>query len=129
MYLAPGEPSYLPDGLFTPLLDEAFPDLAPAIWRCADRHISWEVVSFLAAATDWCSHREVARSLGGTDEEILAQLDALTQAGLIKEDTIILEPTSGNTGIALAMVCAARGHRLRACFGRPRSLAPVAAAE
>lgn len=33
------------------------------------------------------------------------------QAGLIKPDTIILEPTSGNTGIALAMVCAARGYR------------------
>ena len=31
--------------------------------------------------------------------------------GLIKPDTIVLEPTSGNTGIALAMVCAARGYR------------------
>ena len=31
--------------------------------------------------------------------------------GLIGPDTIILEPTSGNTGIALAMVCAARGYR------------------
>lgn len=34
------------------------------------------------------------------------------KAGLIKEDTIILEPTSGNTGIALAFVCASRGYRL-----------------
>jgi len=41
----------------------------------------------------------------------VAMLDAAEEAGLIKPDTIILEPTSGNTGIALAMVCAARGYR------------------
>jgi cysteine synthase A len=40
-----------------------------------------------------------------------SMIDAAEQAGLIKEDTIILEPTSGNTGIALAMVCAARGYK------------------
>ena len=34
------------------------------------------------------------------------------QKGLIKEDTVIVEPTSGNTGIALAFVCAAQGRRL-----------------
>src|SRR6201995_851178 len=38
-------------------------------------------------------------------------IDTAEQAGLIKPDTVILEPTSGNTGIALAMVCAARGYR------------------
>uniref|UniRef100_UPI003F958515 cysteine synthase A n=1 Tax=Mycobacterium sp. TaxID=1785 RepID=UPI003F958515 len=41
----------------------------------------------------------------------VAMIDAAEQAGLIKPDTIILEPTSGNTGIALAMVAAARGYR------------------
>jgi cysteine synthase A len=41
----------------------------------------------------------------------LAMINAAEQAGLIKSDTIVLEPTSGNTGIALAMVCAARGYR------------------
>ncbi len=40
-----------------------------------------------------------------------AMIDAAEKAGRIKPDTIILEPTSGNTGIALAMVCAARGYR------------------
>jgi cysteine synthase A len=40
-----------------------------------------------------------------------SMIDAAEQAGLIKSGTIILEPTSGNTGIALAMVCAARGYR------------------
>lgn len=41
----------------------------------------------------------------------VALIDAAEKAGFIKSDTIILEPTSGNTGIALAMVCAARGYR------------------
>ncbi|MFN2299489.1 MAG: cysteine synthase A [Anaerolineales bacterium] len=40
-----------------------------------------------------------------------AMVDAAEKAGRIKPDTIVLEPTSGNTGIALAMVCAARGYR------------------
>jgi cysteine synthase A len=42
----------------------------------------------------------------------IALLDAAEEAGLIKPDTIILEPTSGNTGIALAMVAAARGYKI-----------------
>ena len=42
----------------------------------------------------------------------VAMIDAAEKAGLIHEDTIIVEPTSGNTGIALAFVCAARGYSL-----------------
>lgn len=42
----------------------------------------------------------------------VAMIDAAEKAGLIKKDTIIVEPTSGNTGIALAFVCAGRGYKL-----------------
>jgi cysteine synthase A len=41
----------------------------------------------------------------------VAMIDAAERAGRIGPDTIVLEPTSGNTGIALAMVCAARGYK------------------
>jgi cysteine synthase len=43
----------------------------------------------------------------------LAMIEAAEKAGKIGPDTVIVEPTSGNTGIALAMVCAARGYRCK----------------
>lgn len=46
------------------------------------------------------------------DRLALAMLDAAEAAGKIGPDTVIVEPTSGNTGIGLAMVRAARGYRL-----------------
>jgi cysteine synthase A len=45
------------------------------------------------------------------DRIALSMIDAAERAGKIGADTIILEPTSGNTGIGLAMVCAARGYK------------------
>jgi cysteine synthase A len=45
------------------------------------------------------------------DRAGLAMIEAAEKAGLIHPNTIIIEPTSGNTGIALAMFCAVRGYR------------------
>jgi len=46
------------------------------------------------------------------DRIALAMIETAIKEGKIKEDTLIVEPTSGNTGIALAMVCAAKGLKL-----------------
>lgn len=46
------------------------------------------------------------------DRIALAMIDAALEDGKINEGTIIVEPTSGNTGIGLAMVCAAKGLNL-----------------
>lgn len=54
------------------------------------------------------------------DRIAVAMIDAAQAAGQISAETVILEPTSGNTGIGLAMVCAARG--IKCCFVMPETM-------
>ncbi|MBS1190652.1 MAG: cysteine synthase [Rhodocyclaceae bacterium] len=54
------------------------------------------------------------------DRIAVAMLDAALAAGKIGPDTVVLEPTSGNTGIGLAMVCAARG--IKCAFVMPETM-------
>jgi cysteine synthase A len=64
---------------------------------------------------------EFFNPLGSVKDRIArAMIDAAEQEGKIGPKTLIVEPTSGNTGIGLAFVCAARGYRL--CLTMPETM-------
>lgn len=66
---------------------------------------------------------EFANPLASIKDRIgLAMIDALEAENKITADTVLIEPTSGNTGIALAFVCAARGYKLILCMPESMSI-------
>ena len=65
------------------------------------------------AGADLVAKVESFNPLGCVKERIgLSMIDAAERDGMISKDTVVIEPTSGNTGIGLALVCAVRGYKL-----------------
>jgi len=91
-------------------MGEIFPDITKTTGSTPLVRLNW-ISRGLPA--DILAKLEFKNPLGSVKDRIgLAMIEAAEQQGLIGKNTLIIEPTSGNTGIALAFVCAARKYRL-----------------
>ncbi len=91
-------------------MGEIFPDITKTTGATPLVRLNW-ISRGLPA--DILAKLEFKNPLGSVKDRIgLAMIEAAEQQGLIGKDTLIIEPTSGNTGIALAFVCAAKKYRL-----------------
>ena len=91
-------------------MGEIFPDITKTTGSTPLVRLNWISKGLHA---DILAKLEFKNPLGSVKDRIgLAMIEAAEQQGLIGKNTLIIEPTSGNTGIALAFVCAVRKYRL-----------------
>ena len=91
-------------------MTDVFSDITMTVGRTPLVRLNWVAKGLQAQIA---AKLEFQNPLGSVKDRIgVAMIQAAEAQGLIQSDTLIVEPTSGNTGIALAFVCAARKYRL-----------------
>ncbi|SFI11396.1 cysteine synthase A [Albimonas pacifica] len=117
------EPSHEPNpGRFTPPRGRIYDDITQTIGStplvrlsrlAVERDLKAEILAKL----------EFFNPISSVKDRIgVAMIDSLERTGRLNHDTTVIEPTSGNTGIALAFACAARGYKLILCMPESMSI-------